>query len=345
MFGILDTYMRRIFVLTSFFIVLFSVRAPLADAALLYFDPAGSTVSRGDTISLGLRIDTDEDECINTVDVVVHYDSSVRAVDVSRGNSILNVWVEDPLIDEQNHTIKFAAGIPGGYCGRIAGDPSLTNVLAEFVFQSPGLAIGGGSNSNQARIWIDESSQVLLHDGYGTNASIRLEDALITLASTPGNTLSDDWKNVISGDKELPADFAITLSKEDTAFSGKYFITFSSLDKQSGIDHYEVMEEPFSEFNAFRWGRADAPWVTTQSPYVLKDQTLNSTLRVKAIDKAGNERIAVLVPDVALRSISHASLVSWVVFGTVGILVLALTGYILWRRRQNLLSEEPEEHV
>jgi hypothetical protein len=317
------------------------IHAHSADAALLYFDPGAAEVYRGDTVSLGLRIDTDEGECINTVDAVIHYDPSIRAVDISRGDSILNLWVEDPIIDEINHTIRFAGGIPGGYCGRIPGDPSLTNVLLELVFRSPGLSIGGGDNQS-ARVWVEESAQVLLHDGLGTNATVRLQDAVITLLDTPGNAPVDAWREKVQGDDELPGDFSITLTRDETgaAFSGKYFIVFNSADKQSGIDHYEVMEEPFAEFSAFRWGRADAPWKRTESPYVLEDQTLNSTIRVKVIDKAGNERIATLVPDVALRSMSRDILLTTLVFGGVGILLVALVVYALWRRKQGLLKEE-----
>ena len=207
-----------------------------------------------------------------------------------------------------------------------------------MVFRSPGLSIGGGDNSS-ARVWLDENTQALLHDGLGSNANLRLYDAQITLLKNAGNTPSDTWRDEVSYDDELPSDFTITLTKDEAAFSGQYFIVFNSNDKQSGIDHYEVMEEPFREFNAFKWGRADAPWITTESPYVLLDQTLNSTIRVKSIDKAGNERIAVLVPDTALRSISYDMLIMVLVGGGVALLLLVFVGYALWKRKQRLIED------
>lgn len=329
----------------GFFIALLCVCVftPIStQAALLYFDPGEVEVHRGDTVTLALRIDTDEGECINTVDAVIHYDPSMRAVDVSRGNSILNLWVEEPKINETNHTITFAGGLSGGYCGRISGDPSLTNVVLELVFRSPGLSIGGGDNQS-ARVWLGDESQVLLHDGYGTNATVRLQDARINLLSNPGNAPSDEWTTKVQNDEEIPADFDITLAKDEFAFSGKYFITFNSSDKQSGIDHYEVMEEPFKEFYSFKWGRADAPWIKTQSPYVLTDQTLNSTIRVRVMDKAGNERIAVLVPDVALRSMSRDSMILWGLGGSVAVLFGILIVYAIRKRKQKLLAQNNEE--
>ena len=317
------------FTILFFMLVLFP---HVSDAALLYFDPTTPNAYRGDSVVVTLRIDTDEGECINTVDATVHYDESVRAVDVSRGDSILSVWLEDPEIDESAHTISFVGGIPGGYCGRIPGDPSFTNVLARFVFRSPGLSVG--SRSPSARIWVDDSAQVLLHDGLGTPAVVRLEDAVISLPASPGGETADPWREAIVADDVPPADFSITLTRDEVAFSRKYFIVFNSTDKQSGIDHFEVMEEPFSEFYRFSWGRADAPWVRVESPYVLIDQSLNSTIRVKAIDKAGNERMATLVPEDALRGMSRDAFITTII-AVCGVIILTALGYFFyWRRRR-----------
>ena len=337
-------YMMDIRVRIVFFAVLFFlIPNSHSHAATLYFDPGSADIFRGDSVTVGLRLDTDEGECVNTVDATIHYDAALNAVDISRGDSILNLWVESPKIDEINHTIRFAGGLPGGYCGRIAGDPSLTNMVLEIVFQSPGFTIGSGSDNKSPRIWLDESSQVLLHDGSGTPAPLKLQEARINLADTPGTQIQDTWKDDVRSDNEIPSDFTITLTKDDFAFNNEYFIVFNSNDKQSGIDHYEVMEEPFAEFSAFKWGGADAPWIETESPYVLKDQTLNSTIRVKAIDKAGNIRVVTLVPDTALRSMSRDMLITTIIVTGTIILISALVFYALWRRKQRLLNEETNE--
>lgn len=337
-----DFHLGRYCVRTVFIVALFLIGGAHADAALLYLDPPEASIYRGDSVTVALRLDTDEEECINTIDAVVHYDPAVRAVDVSRGDSILNIWVEDPKIDEVNHTISFAGGIPGGYCGRIAGDPRLTNIVAEIVFRSPGFAVGAGK-SPSAQVWIDEVSQVLIHDGFGTPANVRTEGATLTLLDTPGTAIDDSWTARVREDTTAPSDFAITLTREENAFDGKYFITFNSQDKQSGIDHYEVMEEPIADLYAFSWGRADAPWVRSESPYVLVDQTLNSTIRVKVIDKAGNSTIAVLVPDEALRSLSKERLITLMIIGGIGLLMLVLIGIIVRRRKRALVAEYGEE--
>ncbi len=314
-----------------------------AHAAFLYLDPAEPIVYRGDTVTLSLRLDTDADECINVVDAVIQYDEGIRAVDVSRGDSILNLWVENPKIDETNRTISFAGGIIGGYCGRAAGDPSLTNVIVDIVFQSPGFAIGGGADASNPSVTITEASSVILNDGLGTVAPLRTQGAVIKLEETPGSERTDTWSNRVADDVVPPGDFAITLSKDETAFSGNYFITWNTQDKQSGIDHYEVMEEPLEDFYAFRWGRADAPWIEVESPYVLKDQTLNSTIRVKAIDKAGNEVIAVLVPDEALRLLSKEKAITLGLIGSIAFLSILLIAYALIERKKRIEATYDEQ--
>lgn len=321
---------------------LFLVFPGVSSAALLYLDPDIADIHRGDTVTLSLRLDTDEDECINTVDVVVEYDPTIRAVDVSRGESILNIWVEDPVINEENHTITFAGGIPGGYCGRIAGDPSLTNIITELVFRSPGFNIGGDERES-ARVWLSDVSQVLLHDGFGSKAPLRTQGATLNLLDTAGSSVEDEWLLRVQNDTTPPAPFSITLANDDSAFSGKYFITFNTQDKQSGIDHYEVMEEPFKDFNLFKWGAADAPWERAESPYVLEDQSLNSTIRVRAIDKAGLETLSTLVPDEAMRSLPFNSLLTIGVVVIAALMILGFVGFALWRRKQSLIKSYEHE--
>jgi hypothetical protein len=99
------------------------------------------------------------------------------------------------------------------------------------------------------------------------------------------------------------------------------------------------MEEPLEDFYAFRWGRADAPWIITESPYVLVDQTLNSTIRVKAIDKAGNETIAVLVPDTAIRTLSIDRIITMSLIGGVALISVLLIAFVLIQRKKRIEKE------
>ena len=318
-----------------------------SDAATLYLDPGVATINRGDSVTLALRImpDTAVGECINAVDAVIRYPDNIQPVDVSLGRSILNIWVERPVIDKDSKTITLAGGLPNGYCGRIEGDPRLTNIVAEIVFRSPGLQIGGGSSvSNVAQVDFGEETQVLLNDGFGTKAPLRLLGATITLEPNAGPVLTDDWREQVRLDTVPPEPFSITLSRDEEgkAFNGKYFISFNTTDKQTGVSYYEVMEEPITELGRFSWGGVDAAWIKTSSPYELKDQSLNSVIRVRAIDKAGNEYLATYIPEESLRSYSRANLIYYTTLGLAVVALISITLVSVWwyRRRRAVATAD-----
>lgn len=308
-------------------------------AASLYIDPAFTGLSRGDAIELSVRLDTDEaaEECINAVDAVITYSENITPVDISTGDSIFSIWVEQPIINKENRTITFAGGIPNGYCGRIPGDPRLTNSLVKLIFRSPGFSIGGTSGSSTATVAFAQETTAYINDGFGTKAELALYGTSIDLSDTAGTALLDPWREAVVTDIVPPAEFSIALEKGETAFQGKYYIVFNTTDKQTGIDSYQVIEEPITSKWSFDWGRADAPWVTTRSPYILDDQSLNSVIRVKAIDKAGNEYIATLIPDENVRGLSTQNIIAYAGLGLLALLILAIIGTIarvLFKRRK-----------
>ena len=90
-------------------------------------------------------------------------------------------------------------------------------------------------------------------------------------------------------DRDLPEEFAPQIAADPAIFEGKWFLVFSTQDKGSGVDHYEIQETRQAEMK-------NKKWVIGESPYLLKDQGLKSYIYVKAIDKSGNERIVMLPP-------------------------------------------------
>jgi hypothetical protein len=312
-------------------------------------DPAFASLGRGDAHTVSVRLDTDEasDECVNAVDAVIHYSENVILTDVSTGDSIFSMWVERPKIDAVNRTVTFAGGIPNGYCGRVVGDPRLTNSLVQLIFRSPGFSIGpNAGGTSTAKVEFGSETTAYLNDGLGTKADLALFGASIDLSKNPGAELKDPWRDAVVTDDIDPEPFSITLHKDEFAFNGKYFIAFNTSDKQTGIDQYQVMEEHLTDFWTFDWGRADAPWIVTPSPYELKDQSLNSIIRVKALDKAGNEHIATLVPDEAMRSIPTSTIILSIAAGFVGLIILTIIGVAIRgfvkRRRMKKEAETAE---
>lgn len=323
-----------------------------AQAASLYMDPAFANLSRGDAVAVSVRLDTNEaeEECINAVDGVITYSENIVPVDISTGDSIFSIWVEQPKIDTEKRTITFAGGIPNGYCGRIPGDPRLTNTLVTLVFRSPGFSVGaaGSSATSSAKIEFAQETTAYLNDGFGTKAPLALYGTNIDLSKTAGAVLQDPWREAVIADNIPPGDFSIALFKDTVAFNKNYFISFNANDKQTGIDQYLVMEEPLSKIAKFDWGRADAPWVVARSPYELEDQSLNSIIRVKAIDKAGNEYIATLIPEENLRTISTEFYILTAGAALIGFLLLFIIGVFirsLLKKRSKKKNETESSEV
>jgi hypothetical protein len=319
--------------------------ASSAEAATLYIDPPKPTLNRGDAVTLAVRLDTDEaaGECVNAIDGVITYNNAITPVDISLGQSILPVWVEEPTIDKEKRTITFAGGIPNGYCGRIEGDPRLTNTVVELIFRAPGLTVGGGDTDPIGRVEFAPESKAYLNDGFGTEATLTTLGAELTLNKTVGTEIVDEWRDEINNDEIPPEEFTISLERDETAFDQKYYIVFNTTDKQSGISHYEVIEEAPKEAKLFTFGAATAPWIEARSPYVLDDQSLRSTIRVRAIDKAGNEYIATLQPQHVAGSFNWLYILAFA--GVALLFFLTLAVWFISRRRRKKANEIRSEGV
>jgi len=198
----------------------------------------------------------------------------LEAVDFSKGNSILTIWLKEPIFDQDSGTISFAGGIPGGYCGTLSGDPGESNLLGRIIFK-----VKGDGQSKQAKVDFLVSSQVLLNDGLGTEAEMDPKGAVFSILPGIPETPKREWGEVVEKDKVPPEAFGIEVRQDPSVFEGKYFLIFSTTDKQTGVDYYEVQE-------------GDREWKRTESPYLLEDQSLTSIIRVRAVDEARNTIIA-----------------------------------------------------
>lgn len=327
--------MVGIFLLTPF----------VSQAASLYISPNSPTLYQGDNERFTVRLDVDAEECVNAVSAEVTYPNNIEPIDVSIGGSIFSMWIEKPVINREARTVSFAGGIPNGYCGRIEGDPRLTNGLIDIIFQSPGFVVGGGgtgTTSNTATIGFADGATAYLNDGFGTQIALTTYPSTVDLVKSAGSTVQNDWVDFVNSDTQPPNPFSINLERTPNAFSNDYFITFNTADKQSGVSYYEVMEEPLEESSFFRWGSADAPWRETRSPYVLKDQSLNSTIYVRAVDKAGNEYMAVLVPDESMRTTSEDRYLMYITMAAAAsmFIVVLVVVYVVFKRRRQLSTGE-----
>lgn len=261
-------------------------------AATLYLEPQTQDVHIGDTFIIEIRLETQE--VINAVEVNLSFSTDIlQALDFSTAGSALTVWAQAPAFDQAQGLFSFVGGVPGG----LSGDLYLGKIIFSVVPRD--------IPRDSTRVVFKDDSMVLLNDGQGTLADLEIQRADIEILAQAPEIVQDQWQKQIDQDTTPPEPFQLYISQDISERKSQYFIIFSTIDKQTGIDYYEVRE-------------GDTNWQRAKGPYVLTDQELKGIIQVKAVDKAGNERIEIIEPEKKLFP-----------YGIV-ILVLIAIGVIAW---------------
>jgi len=295
---------KRIIVLSLLALLLFPAGL---NAATLYLDPVSKTVGPNDSVELKIKIGgMGTEECINVANVSLNFSKDVLEVkDFNSGESIFSLWVEKPEKDDlddinEEGKIVFAGGVPGGYCGNIPSESGESDILGSVIFVVKKPVI-----FHQADVSFSSETELFLNDGYGTSVSANTQGAHFEIDEDKVK-IEDSWGEKLIEDIFPPEAFIIEINKKDNVWDGQYFIIFFTDDKQTGIDYYEILEAtPDELLKAARkrnliieWlkkilniEKKFPTWERVKSPHLLKDQSLDSVIIVKAVDNAGNERV------------------------------------------------------
>jgi hypothetical protein len=273
-------------------------------AAEIYFKTGSTTIRPGDLFEVLILLNT-EKENINAVEGTVLFpDDILELENINEANSILTFWPEKPRVYDENK-IKFAGITPGGY-------QEEKGLLFSITFQA---------KKEGAGLIEIKDSRVLLNDGQGIPTNVKTFDLQFSISKeapisqTPISEIKDT---------EQPEDFKPEIAQNPEMFDGKYFLVFATQDKKSGIDYYAVYE---SRRKRPQIDKKD--WQIVESPYVLKDQKLRSYIYVKAVDKAGNERMAVVEPRYPLRWYEKWEI--WVTI-IIGLVIAYAMRKFLWKK-------------
>ena len=318
----------------------------IAYAATLTLDPSTGNYGPGDMFVVTLRLDTPSSECVNAAAIELFYPTDwVKVTAISKGESLLTLWTDEPLVDAEHGKLTFSGGIPAGYCGRVQGDPGKTNIIAKIIFGVPGNMIGGKTSTGPVpmNITFSSSTRVLLNDGFGSPAPLTFKNAIFTHVLNSSG-IKNEWLDIVHADTIPPDEFKVTIAQDSSTFDGKYFIVFLAVDKQSGVHHYEVREDDPVRLGITRGKNEQASFVVATSPYVLKDQALKSRVTVRAIDNAGNVQESILAPSgdvIAAGRGSQSSSTSgknippwWVLGSVVVVLIFGLVSWFYTRRQR-----------
>jgi hypothetical protein len=306
-----------------FFFVLFSVLFfQFVEAAELNLYSKRQEIGLDQQFKVDLFLNT-EGENINALEGKILFPADfLELKEINDGGSIVSFWVEKPKARKDaniNNTrnganenitrnsaniqeVVFSGIVPGGFSGE-------KGLILSLVFKT--------KKEGQAFIEISDS-KVLLNDGLGTETKLKTGNLLINI--NPNISVPE---YIAPSDKEPPEDFKPEIVSDPNIFDGKYVLIFETKDKGSGVDKYFVYENTRkrTQINANEW-------VVAESPYLLKDQKLRSYIYVKAVDKAGNERIVYLNPKYPLKWYEK-----WEIWSII-ILVIVIGYMAIMRKRQ-----------
>ena len=334
----------------------------LSKATNLYLMPQFQTVYQGDSFIVEVRIDTEGEE-INALELGLTFPPNLlEVVDFSKGNSILQLFAEEPKI--QQGEISFVGGIPKGFNGDgllgkinflakeigkaevsfkedskvLYGQGLLASLTfldgnCEIIKKSEEIPVITSESHPDQNKWykdtllqlhwdpkegaeyswilskspLDEPDEVpdkpLPKEGIAfwmgaMEYDLKGEGDGIYYFSLRQKLLGKDWQKEVSRframiDVTSPEEFKPEIGKASAVFEGKYFLSFVTQDRMSGVAHYEVAELRRTLLGGTEEKKE---WKVGESPYLLEDQSLRSVIKVKAVDKAGNERIEEIVP-------------------------------------------------
>lgn len=218
----------------------------------------------GEEFLVDVYIDT-EGELINAIEGKLYFkQSELEVVSIKDGNSSINFWVTKPNIVSQGF-VDFSGVTPGGVRGK---DKYLFSVVFKPI------------KAGQTYVEVIEAKS-LKNDGLGTRVKTDVNNLTVEIG------LSDtalDGKMKFE-DKREPETFLPTVGRDSEMYEGRSFVAFSTQDKQSGVDYYEVKEGIFGKY------------VRAVSPFVLNNQDLDNIIYVKAVDLNGNERVVSIKPE------------------------------------------------
>lgn len=209
--------------------------------------------------NLSINLNT-ENEKLNTFNTNLLYPKDILKVsEIKTNNSVVNFWIEK--IDDKNGKIYLSGITPGGYLGN-------NGEIATITFET--------IKSGSGKIMLS-SPEVFLNDGLGTE--IKIPSKFFDF-SISGKYFKGIWQE--APDNIPPEIFKPEIVNTPEIMDNKKVIVFETTDKLSGIDHYLVKESKYRALMFFQ------KWEEVESPHTLKYQSGESTVIIKAVDKAGN---------------------------------------------------------
>ena len=271
-------------------------------AAQISFDAKTTQAQVGKNFEVTLFVNT-EQENINAFEGKIIFPNDLLDLkEIRDGNTIVNFWIEKPKA--QDNAIVFSGVTPGGFNGR-------NGLIFSAIFEA--------KKEGVVKFEVNDV-RILRNDGIGSMAAVSVVPFEVVVSKKTQVEIPAIPK---IEDRERPELFVPEIARDESISGGKWFIVFVTQDKASGIDHYEIKESRQRFFIIFQ------KWSQTESPYILQDQELRSYVFVKAVDKAGNERMVKINPQNPLGWYENYE--NWLII-VLGLVIAYAIKKFLWRR-------------
>ncbi len=276
----------------------------IASASTVYIEANHSSFFVGDTIVFTVRIDTEGKE-INAVEgtvVLSHPPTQASLVNLNTSNTYFPILTNKPLPSPDNTSVSFSGGTIQGSSSTNA---PIFNIALRL--EEPG-----------ALTLSPRNFRAYIHDGLGTEDTVRFRDTTITvLPKQEGGSITDDLNTILSQDTTPPEPFEIIAGQDETVFGGKKFLSFITSDSQSGIAFYEVIEGALQP-------------VRSDNTYILIEQSAPVRVTVIAHDSAGNKRESVYTSDTS-QTTARSTRITLAIL----VVIVALLGLVVYKKTKN----------
>jgi hypothetical protein len=259
---------KQIFILS---VLLFLLLPAAASAATISLQATPTHIGADDVVRVSVLLNSTT--ATNAFSGTLLYSvATLEPIAISDGSSIINLWIVHPKVPVAGSPITFAGITPGGFSGN---NGMLFSVL--FHARVPGTA----------SISLKDI-EVLRNDGEGGKEKVTTKPLTFSIGLRPSGGYTEPI------DETPPESFTVYQGSDPQLFNGRNYLVFMAVDKSSGVDRYAIAE---SRVPSFLFSFFPLLWdKTATSPYVIADQNQTSTVYIKAVDRAGNERVSVFPP-------------------------------------------------
>ena len=312
--------MKKYFLKFVFLFIFFYLLLPVISfAATLSWSPASVSARPGGDFEISLFINGDKEKINAVSGVIIYNPADLVLKEIREADSVINFWLERPDVTKSG-TVNFSGIIPGGF------DAILSPYYAAA---RPGkiLTLIFTSQKAGATAIKLESPEVFLNNSESTLGELK---KLVPLEVKVNKTVENNSPvSVIPRDTSPPEIFTPQVGRDQNIFDGQWFVAFSTRDTGSGVARYQIQEH----WNISPDYKDTRDWQEVTSPYLLTNQSLNKYISVRAIDRAGNQRVATLSPPAGNRGYANENV--WLILIVLCIASLFYYFYSVYSRHRS----------